>query len=236
MSRATSVFVAVLLCSVSNLLNAGIIDTTSGWTGAGTFFGESEPSWQATLGQTFTVPLDDTKLDSFSFWLQDRFYTDHYFQAYVAPWVHSSESTAVAPMAYTGAVIHATTLPPFAPSSPEKYQQFTFNAGGIDLTAGGKYVAFLSASGLFDTVQDAVSMGVNTNNPYADGNAVFVGSDNSPTQFFINDDWTNLTGWDLAFRAEFSNSSVPEPSTFLLWSLLGGAGAAIGWRRRKRTA
>jgi hypothetical protein len=30
--------------------------------------------------------------------------------------------------------------------------------------------------------------------------------------------------------------SVPEPSTLIVWSLLGGLGIAVGWRRRKRTA
>jgi len=32
------------------------------------------------------------------------------------------------------------------------------------------------------------------------------------------------------------NSTVPEPSTLVVWSLLGASGAAIGWWRRKRKA
>jgi hypothetical protein len=30
--------------------------------------------------------------------------------------------------------------------------------------------------------------------------------------------------------------TVPEPSTFVIWSCLGGLGTIVGWRRRKRTA
>jgi len=32
-----------------------------------------------------------------------------------------------------------------------------------------------------------------------------------------------------------SSGAVPEPSTLIIWSLLGGVGAVFPWRRRKRT-
>jgi hypothetical protein len=31
----------------------------------------------------------------------------------------------------------------------------------------------------------------------------------------------------------FSQPSVPEPATLIVWSFLGGLGAVFGWRRRK---
>ena len=33
-----------------------------------------------------------------------------------------------------------------------------------------------------------------------------------------------------------ASSPVPEPSSLIIWSLFGGVGAIIGWRRRKQTA
>jgi hypothetical protein len=41
---------------------------------------------------------------------------------------------------------------------------------------------------------------------------------------------------DGGFAVSGSASSTPEPSTIIIWSLLGGLGIAIGWWRRKRAA
>jgi len=35
---------------------------------------------------------------------------------------------------------------------------------------------------------------------------------------------------------QYAPNVIPEPSTFVIWSLLGFAGIAVGWRRRRRSA
>jgi hypothetical protein len=41
--------------------------------------------------------------------------------------------------------------------------------------------------------------------------------------------------WE-AVRLEGTLSNVPEPATLIIWSLLGGLGITIGWRRRSHAA
>jgi hypothetical protein len=51
--------------------------------------------------------------------------------------------------------------------------------------------------------------------------------------------WWNGNGADIDVRGqprgiiELDSSAVPEPSTLIIWSLLGTLGIAVGWRRRK---
>jgi hypothetical protein len=42
--------------------------------------------------------------------------------------------------------------------------------------------------------------------------------------------------WDDFTFQESGNSTVPEPAAFVVWSLLGGIGVAVGWRWRKTAA
>ena len=46
-------------------------------------------------------------------------------------------------------------------------------------------------------------------------------------------EWNNNEG---AFVAEVKSSAIPEPSTLIVWSLLGASGVGIGWWRRRRRA
>lgn len=40
----------------------------------------------------------------------------------------------------------------------------------------------------------------------------------------------------ISHASVFSEGAVPEPSTLIIWSLLGGLGLGVGWWRRKRAA
>ncbi len=44
--------------------------------------------------------------------------------------------------------------------------------------------------------------------------------------------------WDWVFlsEVEFESAHTPEPTTFVIWSLLGTLGIIVGWRRRRRAA
>ncbi len=49
--------------------------------------------------------------------------------------------------------------------------------------------------------------------------------------------WYNLAGTNLEFSAVFgSSSSVPEPSTLIVWSLLGTLAIGLGWWRKRKAA
>lgn len=39
-----------------------------------------------------------------------------------------------------------------------------------------------------------------------------------------------------SFSATVNSSAVPEPATLITWSVLGGMGAIVGWRRRRKRA
>jgi len=53
------------------------------------------------------------------------------------------------------------------------------------------------------------------------------------------DDWQNLPYWDDPdHRPVFAVAEVviPEPSTLIVWSLLGASGVTLGWWRRRKRA
>jgi hypothetical protein len=56
----------------------------------------------------------------------------------------------------------------------------------------------------------------------------------SLTAVYILGDWNS--GPDTCSVDNVAMTTVPEPSTFIIWSLLGSLGIVIGWRRRKRAA
>ncbi|MFZ1933566.1 MAG: PEP-CTERM sorting domain-containing protein [Thermoguttaceae bacterium] len=51
-------------------------------------------------------------------------------------------------------------------------------------------------------------------------------------QLQLNGDAQNQMVWTVVNNPH--NGITPEPATIVIWSLLGGIGLAIGWRRRKR--
>ena len=76
------------------------------------------------------------------------------------------------------------------------------------------------------TDKDMGQMALNTY-PYDDSHmAHFLGT----TYFRMSD-----VG-DMAFRLHGPGGVIPEPSTLIIWSLLGGLGITVGWCRRRRRA
>jgi hypothetical protein len=166
------------------------------------------------IGQTFQAPA--SMLTDFTFQLSYHSLGDGLlpYTANVGTWTGSTVGSVL----WTSATqVGPTTLgTPLLP--------YTFNTGGLGLTAGTTYVAFLQAlggsmQGLFATGEFGVYGGGETVYSLASG---------------PSGDWYGLPSTDLAFVANFSDDVVPEPATMtLLATGLAGMAAA---RRRKRNA
>jgi hypothetical protein len=70
-----------------------------------------------------------------------------------------------------------------------------------------------------------------------------IGATETTYTIYNSDAWTwvykpssNIYTWNPAQSDFVQSTSVPEPATLIIWSLLGGLGIAVGWSRRKRAA
>lgn len=187
-----------------------------------------------TYGQTFVTPANYSVLESFSFWAWHAPDLDNsgqslYFTAVVAAW---ATDRALQPVLYESAIqlidINQTTP-----------QEFVFSTGGLQLTPGQKYVAFLNASTPFwDTNTTKTRVGFigggsccGGGDAYTDGEAWFLGFTFNEFDRVFDFAWDNQFGVsDLAFRAEFSAIPVPAAA----WLFLSALG--ILSRLRLRTA
>ncbi|MFN6563542.1 MAG: PEP-CTERM sorting domain-containing protein [Nostoc sp. ChiSLP01] len=186
-----------------------VIDTTPSWNGTDFIspFGEENT---ATYGQTFTVGSDNV-LNDFTFFLNDFDGQSDVvdFAAYVAEW---DGFKATGPILYQSAPQSTTNAPGF--------EQFTFNTGGISLTSGKQYVAFLSASNFFDGTPGQATLGATGfQDVYSGGDFVYY-NNGSDFSLLTQNTWDDVGGGffgDSAFKASFSQAttSVPEPTTIL---------------------
>jgi hypothetical protein len=212
-------FYLIPMCLSLTVQAATAIDTTGSWDGFGNVSPFGEPN-TATIGQTFTVTGADTQLDSFSFYLNDFSDPDAVdFRAYVYQWDGSKASGS---QLFGSGDLHTT--------GSNGFELFNINTGGINLTAGLQYVAFFSASLLFDGQTGTSSMGWILDNVYSGGGLVY-SSNGSDFSSLTLKTWTNFIG-DAAFKANFStpNSQVPEPDSL---ALLGLGFAGMRLVRRK---
>ena len=164
--------------------NAYTIETISFWNGtqAVSPFGEDNT---ATYGQTFSLS-SAASLDSFTFLIDDYIDSDFVdFQAYIMAWGDSSA---------TGSVLFQSV--PYSTSNNSGsggFESFAIDTGGISLSAGN-YVAFFSASNLFDGQGGTSEMAV-TEDVYSDGTWVFL-NNGSNFSALTQDTWRQVPLYD----------------------------------------
>jgi hypothetical protein len=149
-----------------------------------------------TMGQTVTVPMTDTKLDSFTFYVDLP--TNLIFRGEVYAWDPNTldpnnsfaMGSATGPALYASGQMQTTSYGNgFAP------QPITFNIpGGLPLTAGAQYVLFFTLSMDATNAGDGGFVGYTSTDTYPDGDWVYI------------DDGGDANQWDdLAFQASFSS-------------------------------
>jgi hypothetical protein len=209
---------AIILATTPGALATTPISNTPPWDGhsvASGFGVTGAPNYYTpTYGQTVTVPLTDTKLDSFTFYVDLP--TNLLFRGEVYAWDPNTldpansfaMGSATGPALYASGQMHTTSYGSgFAP------QPITFNIpGGLPLTAGAQYVLF------FTTSMDAAAnagitavgfVGYTSTDTYMGGDWVYIDDGGDPNQ------WTTKGWWhpalffpgqdDLAFQASFSS-------------------------------
>lgn len=197
---------ALLALSIAASAGTAAADTTlsSGvFNGTLSLFGYSANS---TFGQVFTAPAVDNVITDFSFIV-----------------ISNPEVTGVSAYIYAWDGTKATG-PALFTSSPftlvGDYQRFQINTGGVALTSGSQYVAFVSVSagpGGTGTASFGASF------PGRLGGFVYQSNGSNFGALFTTS-WTGV-GFDSAFTANF----IPAPGAA---GLLGLAGLAAARRRR----
>jgi hypothetical protein len=212
------------------------INTGSSGTDAGIWpFGANNT---ATYGQTFTVPVGLSQLNQFTFQLYaggNGSALDFY--GFLMGW---SGDRAAGPVLYQSALQHGTDN--FSPVT------YTFNTGGINLSSGSMYVAFLNASEFIAANPDATAWdhlpsGVNGfSDSYSGGNFNFF-NNGGDFSLLTSEPWENFSvggfgEMDAAFTATFSDAvATPEPASLaLLATGLVGVFGAAGRRRKAASA
>ncbi len=228
MRRRRLVFFSLLLAIgfAGSARAVSIIDTTSSWDGTLGVggFGEKADT-AATYGQTFRAPASDTVLDSFTFFVDDRFAGPVHFEGFVMAW---DGVKASGPVLYQSAPMGTT-------DNLHGYEEITLLTGGVELTANAEYVAFLSASNVFDQQDDSSRWAFLDANAYGDGAFVWALNGND-FSLLSSHAWSRYGGYsfsdDLAFRMSFSSPPVhtPEPHAALLF----GVGAFVVARAIRR--
>lgn len=200
-----------------------IIDTTGGNGGFNGVAPFGDGSAGEAYGQTFIAPASHPVLTNFSFWLDyipGASNQPLYFSAVVMAWSTDRAS---------GPILFESPIQTLATDQTE-FTEFSFTTGGVELTPGQKYVAFLNASTSFwdNNTTEALVGYMGPNDFYADGEAWFLdtaGFFQVTTAF----PWTTLGPEDLAFKATFS----PIPIPAAVW-LFGSAIGVLGWMRRRQ--
>jgi hypothetical protein len=216
---------AIILATAPGALATTTIGNTPAWPGCcggsvSSGFGVAGPPnyFTPTYGQTVTVPLTDTKLDSFTFYVDLP--TNLFFRGEVYAWDPNTldpnnayaMGSATGPALYASGQMHTASY-----GSGYTPQPITFNIpGGLPLTAGMQYVLFFTTS--MDFAANAGTsygfVGYTSADTYSGGDWVYIDDEGDPNQ------WTTKGWWhpalffpgqaDLAFQASFS---LPLPTS-----------------------
>jgi hypothetical protein len=232
--RAAAGVACALLALTTGSARASFIDTTSTWnfsSGVGPF-GESTSSAKhaaPTYGQTFTVGPVDNNLNNFSFWVNDsKMHGPVTLDAYVMQW---DGTKAVGPVLWQSSPTTTTNN-----KGKGGMEKLTFNTGGLTLTPGKEYVAFISTSAFFDGGTHTARVGFTYKNTYPHGEFVYINNGSDLSKLTTTSWHTAHHGHDLAFRANFSGPlKTPAPPGLLLGVIGSGSLLGYAWRgRRKR--
>jgi hypothetical protein len=216
----------MVLTALSGQAQGGTISTLPSWNGIDYQlpFGEG---YTETFGQTFTVVGTETQLNSFKFYLQDFVNPDYVdFAFYLAAW---DGSKATGSLLYSSSMLSTTNN-----HGLNGYESFTVNTGGVQLTAGQQYVAFISASNFFDGSPGYARLGTVYTNSYSGGRLVRMNNNSNFGSLFTNNWFDTGSGHDLAFEASFSEpTALPTPGTLALFGI-GFVSMLVNLRRRKK--
>ena len=177
----------------------------------------------ATYGETFSAPTNgDADLTKFGFYMGNPFVAgDIKLSGYIATWTGTQAGTIL----YTSPMVDYANTGDFF---------LSFNTGGLNLTAGAEYVAFLSVSQYYgqSSGETYVSQGGAT---IPGGNFVYY--NNSGNFAALTSSSWDVTGTkpDWAVDLEFATGGipdlgVPEPSSVVL---LGAGLVGLASMRRK---
>jgi|GEM_PF-1160370 hypothetical protein len=234
MSTAGAVFISLGTRSIAQ--SATFINTIN--TPVDSFIGVfGEAVDFSTAGQTFTVPEANSILTDFTFFVQDYSYPSEVypddnsdvvdFRAFVTQYDDTS-GRLIGSILYESET-RSTTV-------GGGTERFTFNTGGINLTSGKKYAAFLSASKDFDGIPGGASIGYTGSadaDIYPEGGLFVVRNGADFSRLFSEVIPTG--GIDWAFEATFISpiaEPIPEPNAITGLSLLGVLG--LGFLLKKR--
>ena len=207
------------------------IETISFWDGSSAVFPFGKPE-TPTYGQSFTAPVGDNVLQSFSFFLRDIGAGDQLlFQGYVSAW-DVATNRLTGPLLYTSGIRNG-------PPAGGGFTRYDFATGGTTLVGGQAYIAFLSVSGHFGDIpvsDAATDWGYLAVDGY-DGGRFWFQNSLDDLSLLATNGWSTLGAADLAFELQFDQGGptvIPEPATVIL--LGTGMGILLlGVRRRKKS-